>query len=157
MSDSAIPRTVAHQAPLSMGFSRQEYWSGLPFPSPGDLPHPGIKPRSPTFWADSLLSESSGDQNDRTVTIMHSAQRHCTCSKEAEQNMLPGFWCKPFPGVGRGTPMCWGLCPHWVTVPTASYPEGYRHPCLQLEGAIKLSKVFPSEVIIWFFTEVAVN
>jgi len=37
-----------------MGFSRQEYWSGLPFPSPGDLPHPGIKPRSPTLQADSL-------------------------------------------------------------------------------------------------------
>jgi len=41
--------TVAHQAPLSRGFSRQEYWSGLPFPSPGDLPDPGIKPRSPTL------------------------------------------------------------------------------------------------------------
>ena len=40
------PWTAAHQAPLSMGFSRQEYWSGLPFPSPGDLPHPGIKPKS---------------------------------------------------------------------------------------------------------------
>ena len=39
--------TVAHQAPLSMGFSRQEYWSELPFPSPGDLPHPGIEPKSP--------------------------------------------------------------------------------------------------------------
>ena len=38
--------TVAHQAPLSMGFSRQEYWSGLPFPPPGDLPNPGIKPMS---------------------------------------------------------------------------------------------------------------
>ena len=38
------PWTVAHQAPLSMRFSRQEYWNGLPFPSPGDLPHPGIKP-----------------------------------------------------------------------------------------------------------------
>ena len=44
---TAIPWTVAHQAPLSMGFSRQEYWSGLPFPSPGDLPNPGIKPVSP--------------------------------------------------------------------------------------------------------------
>ena len=42
----ATPWTVAHQAPLSLGFSRQEYWSGLPFPSP-DLPHPGIEPRSP--------------------------------------------------------------------------------------------------------------
>ena len=40
------PWTVAHQAPLSMGFSRQEYWSGLPFPSPGDLPDPGIEPTS---------------------------------------------------------------------------------------------------------------
>ena len=40
------PETVAYQAPLSMGFSRQEYWSGLPFPSPGDLPEPGIKPES---------------------------------------------------------------------------------------------------------------
>ena len=41
--------TVAHQAPLSMEFSRQEYWSGLPFPSPGDLPYPGIKLASPAF------------------------------------------------------------------------------------------------------------
>jgi len=46
MSNSATPRTVAHQALLSMGFPRQEYWSGLSFPSPGDLPNPRIKPRS---------------------------------------------------------------------------------------------------------------
>ena len=45
------PWTAAHQAPLSMGFSRQEYWSGLPFPSPGDLPDPGIKPTSLRFPA----------------------------------------------------------------------------------------------------------
>ena len=45
----ATPWTVAYQAPPPMGFSRQEYWSGLPFPSPGDLPDPGIKPRSPTL------------------------------------------------------------------------------------------------------------
>ena len=48
----AIPWTVVYQASLSMGFSRQEYWSGLPFPSPGDLPHPGIEPRSPALQAD---------------------------------------------------------------------------------------------------------
>ena len=47
MSDSVTPWTVAHQAPLSMGFSRQEHWSGLPFPPPGDLPDPGIQPTSP--------------------------------------------------------------------------------------------------------------
>ena len=49
--------TVAYQDPPSMGFSRQEYWSGLPFPSPGDLPNPGIEPGSPALWADALLSE----------------------------------------------------------------------------------------------------
>ena len=53
----ATPQTVACQAPLSIGFSRQEYGSGLQFPSPGDLPDSGIKPRSPTLQADSLLSE----------------------------------------------------------------------------------------------------
>ena len=51
-----IPWTVACQAPLSMEFSRQEYWSGLPFPSPGDLPDPGIEPGSPALQADSLPS-----------------------------------------------------------------------------------------------------
>ena len=56
----AAPWTVAHQAPPSMGFSRQEYWSGLPFPSPGDLPDPGIEPRSPALQADSLPSEPAG-------------------------------------------------------------------------------------------------
>ena len=54
------PRTVALQAPLHMGFSRQEYWSGLPFPSPGDLPNPGIEPGSPALQADSLLTEPPG-------------------------------------------------------------------------------------------------
>ena len=52
--------TGTHQAPLSMGFSRQEYWSGLPFSSPGDLPDSGIKPRSPALQADSLLTELRG-------------------------------------------------------------------------------------------------
>ena len=52
--------TVAYQASLSMGFSTQEYWSGLPFPSPGDLPNPGIEPRSPALEADALTSEPPG-------------------------------------------------------------------------------------------------
>ena len=60
VSDSVIPWTVAYQAPLSMEFSRQEYWSGLPFPSPGDLPNPGIEPRSPALQADFLPSELPG-------------------------------------------------------------------------------------------------
>ena len=55
------PWTVVGQAPPSMGFSRQEYWSGLPFPSPGDLPDSGIESRSPTLQADSLPSEPPGN------------------------------------------------------------------------------------------------
>ena len=67
----ATPWTVAHQAPLSTGFSRQEYWSGLPFPSPGDLPDSGIEPRSPALQADSLLTELQG----KTVGINWETQQ----------------------------------------------------------------------------------
>ena len=57
MSDSATPWSVAYQASLSIGFARQEYWSGLPFPSPGDVPDPGIEPGSPALQAEALPSE----------------------------------------------------------------------------------------------------
>ena len=60
LSCVTIPRTVAHQAPLSMEFSRQDYWSGLPFPFLGDLPDAGIEPRSPALQADSLPSNQPG-------------------------------------------------------------------------------------------------
>ena len=56
------PRSVACQAAMSMEYSRQKYWSGLPFPSPGNLPDPGIKPRSPALQADALSTEPPGNQ-----------------------------------------------------------------------------------------------
>ena len=56
----AVPWTVAYQGPPSMEFSRQKYWSGLPFPSPGDLSNPGIEPSSPSLKADALPSGSRG-------------------------------------------------------------------------------------------------
>ena len=65
----ATPWTVAYQAPWSMGFSRQEYWSGLLFPSPGDLPDPGIEPRSPALQADTLPSETPGKPIPLKVTV----------------------------------------------------------------------------------------
>ena len=65
----ATPWTVAHQAPPSMGFSRQEYWSGLPFPSPGDRPNPGIEPGSPALQADTLTSEPPGKPHTREGNI----------------------------------------------------------------------------------------
>ena len=59
MSDSRVtPWTVAHQAPLRMGFPGQEYWSGLPFPSPGDLPNPGIEPKSPALAGSFFTTEA---------------------------------------------------------------------------------------------------
>ena len=60
----ALQAPVARQAPLSMGFSRQEYWSGLPFPSPGDLPNSGIEPGSCALQADALSSEPLGKQEN---------------------------------------------------------------------------------------------
>ena len=67
MSDSVIPWSVVYQASPSIGFSRQVYWSGLPFPSPGDLPNPGIEPRSPELQADALPSEPPGKPKDRFI------------------------------------------------------------------------------------------
>ena len=61
MPNFVTPWTVARQAPLSKGFSREEYWSGLPFPSSRDLPDPGIEPESPALQADSLPPESPGE------------------------------------------------------------------------------------------------
>ena len=64
----ATPWTVVHQAP-SMGFSRQEYWSGLPFPSPRYLPHPGIKPRPPALQTDALPSEPPGKSSYMYIKV----------------------------------------------------------------------------------------
>ena len=94
---------VAHQAPLSMGFSRQEYWSGLPFPSPGDLPNPGIKPRSPTLQADSLLSEPPGKHwTNSTVYVKQTL------------SFILGLW--NLDSLQQGMPMWIALCKisaHW--------------------------------------------
>ena len=67
MLDSVTPWTIALQAPLSMGFPRQEYGSGLPFPSPGDFPNPGIKPVSSALEAGFLATEPPGERQDRKI------------------------------------------------------------------------------------------
>ena len=80
----ATPWTVAHQAPPSMGFSRQEYWSGLPFPSPGDHPNPGTELRSPALQVDALTSEpprkltSLLDPKERQCKTMLKLPHNCT-------------------------------------------------------------------------------
>ena len=83
----AAPGTVAHQAPLSMGFSRQEYWSGVPFPTPGDLPDPGIEPASlgtPALAGESFTTGPPGRPRRtvlRTCYLEAVAQTrvHCLC------------------------------------------------------------------------------
>ena len=72
----AAPWTVPRQAPLSVGFSRQEYWSGLPFPSPGDRLHPGIEPGSPALRADSLPTELSGNITEGSLQFLITLDMH---------------------------------------------------------------------------------
>ena len=93
------PWTVAYQASPSMGFSRQEYWSGLPFPSPVDLPDPGIKPGSPALQADALPSEPPGKPNgylaaliliQRKLPRWHSGKESfCQCKDTVDSGLIP--------------------------------------------------------------------
>ena len=87
------PWTVAHQAPLSLGFSRQEYWSGLPFPSPGDLPDPGIELRSPTLQADALTSAPP-----RALIPFVRFRPQGTITSQRLRFLLPSHW-----GFGDGS------------------------------------------------------
>ena len=89
MSDSVTPRTIACQAPLPMEFSRQEYWSGLPFPSPGDLLNVGMEPGSPSMQADSLPSEPLGGGMQIGSAIQFSAQSCQTLRHHGLQHARP--------------------------------------------------------------------
>ena len=109
MSNSfATPWTVAHQAPLSMGFPRQEHWSGLPFPSPGDLPDPGIKPVSLALAGGFFITEPPG----KPEFPVRSAVFHfiCNAKKRTLNTTLKKFlhlW-KTCP-EGRGGGGCEGI------------------------------------------------
>ena len=85
------PWTVAHQAPLSMAFSGQEYWSGSPFPSPGDLPDPGMEPRSPALQADSLLSKPPGKPHVNQSDSQHPTVVPRLCPIHTPLHYLTGF------------------------------------------------------------------
>ena len=92
----ATPWTVAHQAPPSMGFSRQEYWSALPFPSPRDLLDPGIEPRSPALQADALTSKPPG----KTSIPKKGNAKECSDYHTIVETSLEklSIFNKPFPG-----------------------------------------------------------
>ena len=76
MSDSATPWTI-----LSMEFSKPEYWTGYPFPSPGDCPNPGIKPRSPTLQADSSPAEPQGKPSEELLHLSFNCHLNLSCLK----------------------------------------------------------------------------
>ena len=84
------PWTVAYQASPSMGFSRQEYWSGLPFPFPGHLPDPGIEPRSPALEEDALTSEPPGKPRRKLVQFRSVAQS-CPTLCDPMNRSTPGL------------------------------------------------------------------
>ena len=95
----ATPWTLAHQAPQSMRFSRQGYWSGSPFPSLGDLPNPGIAPGSPALQADSLPTELQGKhckQDTTTTTTTTKSLQLCTTLCDPIDGSPPG---SPVPGI----------------------------------------------------------
>ena len=92
VSDSATPWTVAFQAPLFMEFSRQECWSGLPFPSPGDLPDPGIEPGSPALQADALQSEPPGRFQALGLIEPKPVQYQCPLYHSASPQTITSHW-----------------------------------------------------------------
>ena len=88
VSDSATPWTVAHQVPLSMKFSRQEYWDELPCPSPGDLPNLGTEPRCPPLQADSFTAEPRGELS--LSIVLCSVTQSCLILCDPMDFSLPG-------------------------------------------------------------------
>ena len=131
------PWTVAYKAPLSMGFSRHEYWSGLPFPSPGDLPDPGIELGSPALQADALPSELPGkppiiclvvikpvgcvwDFSHEVIFKLRSEVKEALASKRGKGGDEPNI-------TGRKYPVIWFIPlenPEWKSLTHQSITQG---------------------------------
>ena len=94
--------TEAHQAPLSMGFSWQEYWSGLPFPPPEDLPDSGIEPMSPAFQEDSFTAEPPGKPMELSIHV--SLRAYCSPSTESSSMLNNWQILSKSLGEGNGNP-----------------------------------------------------
>ena len=123
--------TAAHQAPLSIGFSRQEYWSGLPFPSPGDLPDPGTEPRSPTCQADAGRRFPGGsevkasawripcrEEPGRLQSMGSQRVRHDWATSLSLSIIKWAEWVNEFAGNG-------GLIRIWIVKNRMSFPPKY--------------------------------
>ena len=105
VSDSAAPQTVAHQSPLPMEFSSQEYWSGLPFPFPGDLPNSGVQSMSPALQGDSLLLSHQGSPNKyKSSALGDISLPTCRTALKKVCTKVP-----PYSGDSPSPPLC---CAH---------------------------------------------
>ena len=143
MSDSAIPWTVARQAPLSPGFPRHEYGTGLPFSSAGDLPNPGIKPRSPTLQADFLPHEPPGkpikkDRIHTHIVVRAKSSQSCPilCPRALQAPLSVGFSRQEYcHALLQGVFPTQGLNPHLLrllhwqsgSLPLAPLGKSYTH------------------------------
>ena len=87
-----IPWTVAHQASLSIGFPRQKYWSGLPFPTPGDLPYPTIEHEPPVLRVDSLLPNQLGSPEDSVSTLLTFVPTFLLCMKVKGESGISEYY-----------------------------------------------------------------
>ena len=110
--------TVASQAPLSIGFSRQEYWNGLPFPSPGDLPNPGIKPRPSALQVDSLPSKPPEKPHNKSPQNLEAKVNtnflsHCFCGSLRVWLWVSGILC--FMALHKAAIKCWPLVSNAVS------------------------------------------
>ena len=138
------PCTVAHQAPLSMEFSKQEYWRGLPFPSPEDLPNSGIEPESPALQAESLLSEPPG--NPLALAYLYNINSNnnninfpwCVCARPPTlDHLYPTFlilWINPW-----GWMLALLLFHRWesrVLLPATPCPQ--QLPGVAVEAAVRV-------------------
>ena len=145
----AMPGTVAHQAPLSMGFSRQEYWSGLPFPSPRDLPDPGIEPRSPALQANSLPTELWGKPpvDPKFIQMFAASQQVCwsKISTGPQQSMVNPRRIK-IPRVFPGRPVV--KIPHFHCKGCGFNPwSGNSGPACHMAWAKKEKKTFQNKLM----------
>ena len=120
------PWTIAYQVSPSMGFSRQLYWSGLPFPSPGDLPNPGIEPGSPALEADALTSEPPGKPYNGKRVINFSL----SISRNRKFTISLLLW----------TPVIGNSVLYWTKVYHFRGSSPSLPPCTQLQNKLSLQK-----------------
>ena len=130
------PWTVVRQAPLSMGFSRQEYWSGLPCPPPGDLPNPGIEPRSLALQTDSLPSELTRKPKNTGVGSLYLPQG-IFLTQESNRG-LPHCRQILYQLRYQGSP-----CIHYI----------YTYMCFCIQMKIKIQKIYTQIIFILFIYE----